>query len=259
MDNFFVDSHTHLDMPDFNKDREEVIKRALSSNIKYFLNVGYDYRSSINSNNLTKNYNYFFGAVGFHPHDAKSFKNEYLFEFERIIKNNKKIVAVGEIGLDYYRNLSPKETQIEVFKKQIEFAIEMSIPIIIHERDAFFDSINIMKQYRGKIKGVFHCFNRDFISFKEIFNLNFYIGVGGVITYPKNNNLRESFKKIPLDRIILETDAPYLPPQNKRGERNEPQFLIYTAQFLAKIYNISLDYLAKKTTENFSNLFNIKI
>ncbi|NLI56204.1 TatD family hydrolase, partial [bacterium] len=132
MDNFFVDSHTHLDMPDFNKDREEVIKRALSSNINYFLNVGYDYRSSINSNNLTKKYNYFFGAVGFHPHDAKSFKNEYLFEFERIIKNNKKIVAVGEIGLDYYRNLSPKETQIEVFKKQIEFAIEMSMPIIIH-------------------------------------------------------------------------------------------------------------------------------
>lgn len=257
MVNFFVDSHLHLDMSDFNNDREEVIERALNLNINYFLNVGYDYKSSINSINLTKKYDSFFGAIGFHPHDAKYFKNEYLNEFERNIKNNKKIIAIGEIGLDYFRNLSPKEIQIEVFIKQIEFAIELSMPIIIHERDSFIDVVNILKKYKGKIKGVFHCFNRDFYALKEIVNLNFYIGLGGVITYPKNTLLRESIKKLSIDRIILETDAPYLPPQNKRGKRNEPYFLIFTAQYLAKIYGISLEKLAEKTTENFSNLFNI--
>jgi len=258
MDNFFIDSHTHLDMNNFNKDREEVIKRALNSNIKYFLNVGYDYKSSLNSVNLTKKYSNFFGAIGFHPHDAKDFKNEYFNEFTKIIKSNKKIIAIGEIGLDYFRNLSPKETQIEVFKKQIEFAIEMNMPVIIHERDSFIEVVSILKKYRGKINGVFHCFNRDLYALKDILNLNFYIGIGGVITYPKNNLLRESLKKIPINRIILETDAPYLPPQNKRGERNEPYFLIFTAQFLANIYNIPLEKLAEKTTENFSNLFKIK-
>lgn len=257
MINFFVDSHLHIDMINFNNDREEVIKRALNSNIKYFLNVGYDYNSSINSINLTKKYDNFFGAIGFHPHDAKYFKNEYLDEFEKFIKNNKKIIAIGEIGLDYFRNLSPKEIQIEVFTKQIEFAIELSMPIIIHERDSFIDVVNILKKYKGKIKGVFHCFNRDLYALKEIVNLNFYFGIGGVITYPKNTLLRESIKKSSLDKVILETDAPYLPPQNKRGKRNEPYFLIFTAQYLANIYGISLEKLAEKTTENFSNLFKI--
>lgn len=259
MNYFFVDSHIHLDMKNFNKDREDVIKRGLNSNIKYFLNVGYNYKSSLNSDNLTKNYSYFFGAIGFHPHDAKDFKNEYLYEFEKIIKDNNKIVAVGEIGLDYYRNLSPKDIQIEVFKRQIEFAIDMNLPIIIHERESFYDLINILKHYKDKITGVFHCFNRDSICLREIFSLNFYIGIGGVITYPKNNFLRETIKKAPLNKIILETDAPYLPPQNKRGERNEPQFLIYTAQFLANILNISLEIVGKKTTETFLNLFKIKL
>lgn len=256
---FFVDSHTHLDMGAFSKDREEVINRAMNSNVKYFLNVGYDYKSSVNSHNLSRSYNYFFGAIGFHPHDAKDFKDDYFFEFEKMIKNNKKIVAIGEIGLDYFRNLSPKEIQIEVFKKQLDFAVEMKLPIVIHERDSFYDLINILKKYKGKVVGVFHCFNRDIDSLKEILNLGFSIGIGGVITYPKNDFLREVVKKSPIDKIILETDAPYLPPQNKRGERNEPQFLIFTAEFLAKLLNVSLEILAENSTKNFINLFKIQI
>lgn len=258
MNNFFIDSHTHLDMKEFNLDRNFVIKRAKDVGVKYFLNIGYNFNSSFNSYKFSKEREEFFGAIGFHPHDAKDFNEKFLTKFESMLNDNKKIVAIGEIGLDFYRNLSSKETQIEVFKKQIEFAIEMNMPIIIHERESFSTVLEILKKFKGKVVGIFHCFNRDYYALKEILNLNFYIGIGGVLTYPKNNLLRETVKKAPIERILLETDAPYLPPQNKRGERNEPSYLIFTAQFLAKIHNITLENLAKITTKNFSELFKIQ-
>lgn len=257
MSNFFIDSHTHLDMKIFEKDREKVIENSFLNNVKYFLNVGYDFESSLNSYKLSKDYDFIFASLGFHPHDAKDFKKEHLLDFEKFIKENKKIVAIGEIGLDFYRNLSPKETQIKVFKIQIEFAIEMDLPIIIHERDSFWDTVEILKKYKGKIKGVFHCFNGDLSKLRETLNLGFYIGIGGPLTYPKNDILRETIKRAPLDRILLETDAPYLPPQNLRGKRNEPGFLIFTAEYLAKIINIHIDKLSEITNKNFSELFKI--
>ncbi|MBC7194798.1 MAG: TatD family hydrolase, partial [Caldisericia bacterium] len=164
----------------------------------------------------------------------------------------------GEIGLDFYRNLSPKEIQIEVFKKQIEFAIDLELPIIIHERDSFWETIEILKKYKGKIKGVFHCFGGDISKLREVLNLGFYIGLGGTITYPKNEILRETIKRAPLQKILLETDAPYLPPQNFRGKRNEPKFLIYTAEYLARLINIPIYKLSEITNKNFSELFNLK-
>ncbi|MCX8094670.1 MAG: TatD family hydrolase [Caldisericia bacterium] len=257
MDYFFIDSHIHLDMKIFDSDREEVIKKSFENNVKYFLNVGYDFKSSINSNRLSQINKFIFASIGFHPHDAKDFKEEYLLKFERLIKENKKIIAIGEIGLDYYRNLSPKEIQIEIFKKQIEFAIDLNLPIIIHERDSFWDTIEIINNYKGRIKGVFHCFSGDISKIKEIIKLDFYVGIGGTITYPKNNILRETIKRAPLERILLETDAPYLPPQNFRGKRNEPKFLIYTAEYLAKLINIPLEKLSEITNKNFSELFKI--
>jgi TatD DNase family protein len=259
MDYYFVDSHIHLDMKIYDKDREIVIENSIKSNVKYFLNVGYDYESSLNSDKFSKNYNFVFASIGFHPHDAKDFKDTFLIEFEKLIKNNKKILAIGEIGLDYYRNLSPKDIQIEVFKKQIEFAIDMNLPIIIHERDSFWDTIDILKKYKSKIKGVFHCFGGDYSKLREVLNLGFYIGLGGTITYPKNETLRETIKRAPLNRILLETDAPYLPPQNYRGNRNEPKFLIIVAEYLAKLLNISIEKLSETSNKNFSELFNFKI
>lgn len=257
MSYFFVDSHIHLDMKIFDSDREFVIKESFENGVKYFLNVGYDYESSLNSHKLSKTYEFIYASLGFHPHDAKDFKDKYLIEFEKFIKDNKKIVAIGEIGLDYYRNLSPKETQIEVFKKQIEFSIEINLPIIIHERDSFWDTVEILKKYKGKIRGVFHCFGGDISKLKEVINLGFYLGIGGTITYPKNNTLRETVKRAPIERILLETDAPYLPPQNFRGKRNEPKFLIYTAEYLAKLFNISMEKLSEITNKNFSELFKV--
>jgi TatD DNase family protein len=241
----------------FDLDREKVFENSFLYNIKYFLNVGYDFESSLNSDKLSKNYNFIFASLGFHPHDAKDFKEIFLIDFEKMIKENKKIVAIGEIGLDYYRNLSPKETQIKVFKNQIEFAIEMNLPIIIHERDSFWDTVEILKKYKGKINGVFHCFGGDLSKLKEIINLGFYIGIGGTLTYPKNEVLRETIKRAPLERILLETDAPYLAPQNFRGKRNEPKFLIYTAEYLAKLINIPLEKLSEITNKNFSQLFKV--
>lgn len=258
MNYFFIDSHIHLDMKVYDKDREEVIENSIKSSVKYFLNVGYDLESSLNSNELSKNYDNIYGSLGFHPHDAKDFKISYLIDFEKIIKGNKKILAIGEIGLDFYRNLSPKEIQIEVFKKQIEFAIDLGLPIIIHERDSFWDTVEILKKYKPKIKGVFHCFGGDILKLREVLNLGFYIGLGGTITYPKNETLRETVKRAPLEKILLETDAPYLPPQNFRGKRNEPKFLIFTAEYLARLINIPVYKLSEITNKNFSELFNLK-
>lgn len=258
MNYFFVDSHIHLDMKVFDEDRENVIKNSIENGVKYFLNVGYDLESSINSDELSKKYKFIYASIGFHPHDSKDFKNEYLLKFEKMIKENKKIVAIGEIGLDYYRNLSPKEIQKDVFIKQIEFSIDMKLPIIIHERDSFWDTVEILKKYKGKVNGVFHCFGGDISKLREVINLGFYIGLGGTITYPKNVVLRETVRRAPLERILMETDAPYLPPQNFRGKRNEPKFLIFTAEYLAKLIGISLEKLSEISNKNFSELFKIE-
>ena len=259
MKRFFVDSHVHLNMGVFDEDREDVIKRAGEVNIKYFLNISYDRESSLSSSDISMNNPFIFSSIGFHPHDAKEFAYDDLSLFERLIEKNKKIVAIGEIGLDYYRNLSPKEIQKEVFVSQIEFAISMNLPIVIHERDAFFDVLDIVRRYRGEIRGVFHCFNHGPDRMTEVIRMGFYIGIGGPLTYPKNEKLREAVKFAPLERILLETDSPYLPPQGKRGKRNEPSFMIITAKKIAEIKKISLEKLMEVTTKNFENLFSVKL
>ena len=259
MKRFFVDSHVHLNMDVFDKDREDVIKRANDVSVKYFLNVSYDRASSLSSNDLSMKNPLIFSSIGFHPHDAKEFACDDLSLFKKLIEKNKKIVAIGEIGLDYFRNLSPKEIQKKVFVSQIEFAISMNLPIVIHERDAFLDVLDIVRRYRGKIRGVFHCFNHNVDRMREIIRMGFYIGIGGPLTYPKNENLREAVKFAPLDRILVETDSPYLPPQGKRGKRNEPSFMIITAKKIAEIKKISLEKLMEVTTKNFENLFKVEL
>lgn len=259
MKKFFVDSHVHLNMKDFNSDRDEVIKRAKKEGVKYFLNIGFNLTSSIESSKLAERYSFIFASLGFHPHDAKEFEEGHLKTFEALLKRNKKIVAIGEIGLDYFRDLSPREKQKEVFIRQIEFATEKKLPIVIHERDAFPDVISIVRRYKGRVRGVFHCFNHGPERMKEVIRLGFYIGIGGPLTYPKNKKLREAVKFAPDDGILLETDSPYLPPQGKRGKRNEPSFMIRTAKKLSEIKGIPLEKVMDVTTKNFENLFNERL
>ncbi|MDD5432248.1 MAG: TatD family hydrolase [Candidatus Omnitrophica bacterium] len=251
-----VDTHCHLDFPEFEQDRAEVISRAKNSGISYIINIGSSLKSSVASVKLAKEYDFIYAAVGIHPHEADSFnKNEE--EAIRELAGNKKVVAIGEIGLDYFKNFSKPENQPPMFKSMIAIAKESNKPLIIHSREAAEDSIRILKEAMP-VRAVLHCFsgNEDFL--KACLDLGFYISYTCNITYKKAQNLRDMIKITPLDRLLLETDAPYLSPEGFRGKRNEPMQVRILAEEVARIKAVSVETIAKLTTDNAVNFFGLK-
>jgi TatD DNase family protein len=249
-----IDTHCHLDNEKYYKDVDEVIKRAEENGVKEFIIPAASPKDIKRAVELSEKYNEIYFAVGVHPLDIENFKIEYLTDYI----NHSKCVAVGEIGLDYHYTKETKEKQIELFKKQLDIAIKYNKPVIIHIREANKDAFEILEDYISKyptLKGVLHCFNAD-EQFLKLSN-NFYYGIGGVITFKNARKLIEVFPKIPKNRVIIETDSPYLTPHPYRGQRNEPFYTTLVRDKIAELWNISHEEVEKITTKNAKELFNI--
>lgn len=253
----FVDTHVHLHFPDYDKDRDAVIRSSREAGVDIFINVGTDAVSSRQSVDLAHRNKFIHAAVGIHPHDAKNASETDLKEIERLVHESK-VAAIGEVGLDFFRNLSPAETQKKLLNWAFGLHRQTRKPLILHIRDAYKE---MEEQVRSELKdegrGVVHCFSSDKETMKHFLDLGFYISFAGPLTYKKNGELREAFQACPPDRILLETDAPFLPPQSRRGLRNESAYLLETAQVGAEIKKISLQELGNQTTQNARKLFNL--
>lgn len=252
-----IDTHCHLDFKDFADDRDDVIRRSRLEGIDFIINVGSSISGTKDSVELARKNDFIFAAAGIHPHDADSIKKKELEIFRDLLKAEK-IVAIGEIGLDYYRNISSKDNQKDLFRVLLEEAKKMKLPVIIHNRDAHMDTLAILRDVMGQdITGVMHCFSGDETFLKDCLDIGLFISFTCNITFKNAQRLRDVAKAVPMERILLETDAPFLAPQVFRGKRNEPAYVKYLAEELARIKGLSFEEVAKITTENARSLFKI--
>lgn len=250
-----VDTHCHLHFPDFQNDLEAVIDRAKLSGVRSMINVGTDLESSKQSVALAEQYDFVHAAAGIHPHDAGTATPEDLCQIAGLLKHPK-IVAIGEVGLDYFRNLSTAEAQIKILVQFFDLSKQHGLPLILHIRDAYDDVIGLLKaHFKPPIRAVSHCFSSNRETMEKLLELGLFISFAGPVTYKKNDPLREAAQTCPLDRIMIETDAPFLAPQLHRGKRNEPSYLIETAKKIAEVKGISLDELAQASSRNCETLF----
>lgn len=251
-----IDSHSHLQFSQFDKDRDAVIENSLKNGIKYIINVGTNYEDSVKSIEIAEKYDAVYSSAGIHPHDSEKMSSSDFSAIAELL-NKKKVVAVGEIGLDYYRNYSPKEIQIKVFIKFLNLAEEKNVPVIIHNRAATEDIENILiNETKGDLKGVVHCFSGDIDFADKILDMGLYISFTGNITY-RNFKNTDLIKNIPIERILIETDCPYITPEPKRSQRNEPVNVCLVAEKIADIKGLPLEKVIKITYENTCRLFNI--
>lgn len=251
------DTHAHLNADQFREDVEEVIERAKNVGVRYMVVVGFDEKTIKGAMKLAETYDFIYAAVGWHPVDAIDMKEEHLTWLEEL-SHHPKVVALGEMGLDYHWDKSPKEIQKEVFRKQIQLAKKVKLPIIIHNREASQDIVDILKEENAReVGGIMHCFSGSVEIARICMDMNFYISFGGPVTFKNAKKPKEVAKIVPLDRLLIETDCPYLAPHPYRGKRNEPAYVTLVAQQLAELKGISVEELEKITTENAKKLFRI--
>lgn len=243
------ESHIHLDDPRYDKDREELIESLAENNIAYVLNPGADRASSERAFELSQKYERVYGAVGTHPHDAKDFTGDDLSRYEELA-GYEKIVAIGEIGLDFHYDNSPRDIQEEVFRIQMDLAERLGLPVLIHSREAIDLTHEVLYDYRSRVRGVIHCYSDNWENAKRFLDLGYYIALGGVVTFNKAEDTREVARKIPLDRLLLETDGPYLAPMPFRGKRNEPKYINLVAEKIAEVRGEDLDKVIHTTYAN---------
>ena len=251
------DSHAHLDDEKFDADREEVIARAFEQGVTGIINVGACMASSARSVALAAKYEGIYAGVGIHPHEAQH-AQETDYEQLAVWSKQDKVVAIGEIGLDYYYDLSPRDLQRTVFVRQIDVARQMDMPLIIHDRDAHGDILDVLKKEAKGLRGVLHCFSGSLEMAKEIIKLGFYISIAGPITFKNAAKLPEIAASIPLERLLIETDCPYLTPHPHRGKRNEPAYVKLIAEQVAALRGLELPALSKATSENVKRVFRLK-
>lgn len=250
------DTHVHLNDPIYKQDLEQVITNALNDNIKIMLVVGYDLETSKKAIELANQYPFIYASVGIHPSESLTQYDKDLKELETLITS--KVIAIGEIGLDYHYDNIDKNKQKDLFIKQIKLASKYKLPIIIHSRDACLDTYNILKEYQKEYqKGIMHCYSYSLEMAHEFINLGFKLGIGGVLTYKNAKELKRVIENTSLEHLVLETDAPYLTPTPFRGKRNEPRYVKYVAQELAKIKNISISEIEQITTKNALELLGV--
>ena len=260
-----IDTHCHIDEEAFNADREEVIARQQESGVEAMIVPGVNVASIETVLQVCRAHpGYCFPALGLHPEDVKADWQEQLAIVENAIRaHHNELVAIGEIGLDYYWDKTFKVEQQEVLRRQLLLARELNLPVILHNREATEDILSIVKEIvnrkssNRKLTGVFHCFNGSRETAQQILDMGFYIGIGGVLTF-KNSKLAEKLEGVPLERILLETDAPYMAPVPHRGERNESRFMIHVTERLAQVYNCTIEDIISATTVNAKQLFCIK-
>lgn len=253
----FFDSHAHLDDEKFNTDRETVLASMQEYGVSHITNIGDDLASSRRSLVLAKRYPFVYAAVGVHPHNVENMTEKDIDELA-MLAEDEKAVAIGEIGLDYYYDNSPRELQKKWFKRQIELALELDMPIAVHNRDSNADCMEILKKYDiKKIGGVMHCYSGSAEMAQEVIRLGMYISMAGPVTFKNNRRGVETVAKTPLEHILIETDSPYLAPEPVRGTRNDSRNVRYVAEKIAEIKGISIEEVAKVTTENAKKLYRI--
>jgi TatD DNase family protein len=254
-----IDTHCHLDFKDFDNDRDEVIARARDAGILKIINVASSIEGTRRASELAKKYEAVYATVGIHPHAAETVTDEAIDELKKIAKEDK-VVAVGEVGLDYYRNLAPKDRQADAFRRFIRLAVETGKPLIIHSREADNDILGILREECGNtVKGVVHCFAGDEKFLEDCLGMGLYISFTANLTFKKADNLRTVAKRVPIERLMLETDAPFLAPQDVRGKRNEPAYLTYLVKEWENISGLSAEDIARITTHNANRLFGLNI
>lgn len=252
-----VDSHCHIDDEKFDKDRNFIISNFENDNIDFIVDPACDVKSSKKIIEIIEKFDKVYGAVGIHPHEVDEVSDDDLEEIYKL-SFNKKIVAIGEIGLDYYYDNSPREKQKEIFTKQLEIAKKRKLPVIIHTRDAMADTYDILSEFNGEVFGVMHCYTGSIEMAKKFIDLGYYISISGAVTFKNAVNIREMVENIPLDNLLIETDSPYLTPEPNRGKINEPKYIIFIAQKVAEIKKIELNDLIYNTNSNVRNLFSIE-
>ena len=250
-----IDTHAHLDMYD-EIDLDDVLARAFHEGITNIISVGIDLTSSFRAAELAGKHESIFSTVGFHPHDAEKVNSEVLDDLKSL-GECPEVVAWGEIGLDFFRNYSPHETQIESFKLQLEIADQLDLPVIIHDREAHDEILEILKRKGGRHCGVIHCFSGDYKLAMEFIDMGYYISIPGTVTYKKASAVQDVAARIPLERMLVETDAPFLAPVPRRGKRNEPAYVVHTARKIALLRDESFKEVARQTTENAKALFGL--
>jgi len=252
-----IDSHAHLQWASFDKDREEAVSRAREVGVEYIVNIGFDVDGSRKAVELAELCEGFYATVGIHPHNASQFNDDVLEEL-RMLSGHAKVVAIGEIGLDYYRNLSPRTAQKRAFEVQLLLAEELGLPVVVHDREAHSEILEVLSAFKGRIKGVTHCFSGSREMAEQCIKYGFYISFAGSVTYPNSRRLQAIAKWTDLDKILLETDSPWLAPQEMRGKRNEPAFLPFIAKKIANLKGTSLNEIAEATTRNAREIFQLK-
>jgi TatD DNase family protein len=253
-----IDTHCHLDFKDFNDDRRDVLKRARDSGVEFIVNVGSSMEGTKRSIQIAGENDFIYAAIGIHPHEADTVKEEDIELFKGFIAKPK-VVAIGEIGLDYYKNISSEENQKKLFISLLKIAKDADLPLIIHSREADSDMIDILKDIMGNsIKGVMHCFSGGEAFLKTCLDMGLFISFTCNITYKNAASLREVARLVPMDRLLIETDAPFLAPQDFRGKRNEPMHVKYVAEKIAEIQDLDFHKVAEITTNNAIKFFGLK-
>lgn len=254
-----ADAHTHLNMPEFAGEQESVCQRAWDAGVRLLINVGISVGNSREALATAQKYPWIYATVGVHPHGAAQVRPEDLKTLETLLTRDK-VVALGEIGLDFYRLRSPAAVQVELFQTLLALAGRLGKPVVLHSREATPTMLAILRDFKGQLPGgLMHCFSGTYEEARQFLDLGLDISFSGVLTYPKARELQEAAVKLPLNRIHLETDAPYLAPQAKRGRRNEPAYLTFTARFLADLKKVSLAEVAAQTLANTCRLFGIPL
>lgn len=252
-----IDSHAHLDMEDFDRDRPQVLDRARQGGVTHIITIGIDHASSVKGIELAAGHDFIFAAVGCHPHNAGSAGSEELEAIGRLA-SEPKVVAWGEMGLDFYRQYAPHDRQIEIFDRQLDMASSLNLPVIVHDREAHETVLEILKKKRrSNLRGVIHCFSGNIDLAMAFIDLGYAISIPGVVTYKNAAQTHEVAARIPMESMIIETDAPFLTPVPMRGKRNEPLFVSYTAKKIAQLRNVDFQEIAHRTTENAVRLFGL--
>ena len=253
-----IDSHAHLEMQEFKRDLEAVIQRAKESGVGYTFTVGTEKKDWERALEIANSHPSIYAILGVHPHNAKEIDDQTYPMLKEFCRNGK-VKAYGEIGLDFFRNLSPRDIQLKRFREQIGLAKELGLPIVVHDREAHQETLEILKSEKAEeCRGIIHCFSGDYDMAKVCIDMGFYISIPGSITFKNAESFREIVKKIPLEFLLVETDAPFLTPEPFRGKRNEPSYVRYTAQKLAEIKNIPFEKVAKVTTENALRVYRLE-
>ena len=249
-----IDTHTHIYDKQFENDFDDVMKR-IEDELEGIVSIGFDLESSLKSIELANRYSFVNAVIGVHPVDIKKYNDKVEKELERLALTEKKVVAIGEIGLDYHWMEDPKDVQIAGFRKQMELAERVKKPVVIHTREALQDTLDVLRDYRN-VGGILHCYPGSLEAAKPFLD-RYYLGIGGTLTFKNNKKTKELVKELPLEKIVLETDCPYLTPVPFRGKRNEPIYTKYVAEEVARIKEISVEEVIKVTTENAKKIYGI--